>query len=84
MGTQRPHYSSSSSSSISSISSKHTSSALPALAEQQCPLLLKAETGIQQSKGGSEWRRGREEPLDAEEKSWHNTFRPRSSLKADQ
>lgn len=25
---------------------------------------------------GSEWRRGREEPLDAEEKSWHNTFRP--------
>lgn len=25
--------------------------------------------------GGSEWRRRREEPLDAEEKSWHNTFR---------
>lgn len=26
--------------------------------------------------GGSEWRRGREEPLDAEEKSRHNTFSP--------
>lgn len=26
--------------------------------------------------GGSERRRGREEPLDAEEKSWHNTFGP--------
>lgn len=65
---------------------------LSALAEQQCPLLLTAEIRTQQSPpppkknknkvGGSvgEFRAGereeREEPLDAEEKSRHNTFRP--------
>lgn len=57
---------------------QHTSPSpvLSVLTEQQCPLLLIAETCVQQSKGGAERRRGREEPLDAEEKSWHNTFRP--------
>lgn len=44
--------------------------------EQQCPLLPATKTCIQQRKGALDWEGGREKSLDAEEKSWHNTFRP--------
>ncbi|KAG7239037.1 hypothetical protein INR49_030302 [Caranx melampygus] len=74
MGTQRPHYYHSSSSS--------SSSSTPLLPCPVCadratvPPAVDSRDLCPAEQGGSEWRRGREEPLDAEEKSWHNTFRP--------
>ncbi|KAK5907459.1 hypothetical protein CesoFtcFv8_005309 [Champsocephalus esox] len=68
MGTQRPNNSSSSSTSPSQIN--------PVSAEQQCPLLPIADTCIQQSDGAPSGGEGGKKPLDAEGKSWHNTFRP--------
>lgn len=70
MGTQRPHNSSSS-------TPLPPRSCLPACAGRATVPPAVDSTDLHPAEQwGLEWRRGREEPRDAEEKSWHNTFRP--------